>query len=139
MNLHPKNQHKLVKTHSACIWCWDKPRANSDSHDTPRPGLGRCHHHTPYSILCVHPREWHPNGSFSRDSQSGVPKLSQVRVPGLWMNITSRPNFQSGRSLSQSCSFPRELSNAMFHSVRGRREDVDAQLLMVGCRNPTLG
>jgi hypothetical protein len=68
-----QNQHELVITHSACLWCWDKPRANSDSHDTPRPGLGRCHHHTPYSILCVRPREWHPNGSFSRDSQSGVP------------------------------------------------------------------
>jgi hypothetical protein len=47
-----QNQHKLVKTHSACIWCWDKPRANSDSHDTSRPWLGRCHHHTPlyYSL-----------------------------------------------------------------------------------------
>ncbi len=82
-NLHP-NQHELVRIHSACIWCWDKPRANSDSHDTSRPRLGRCHHHTPCSILCIHPREWHPNGSFSRDSQSGVLKLSRVGLPGLW-------------------------------------------------------
>jgi hypothetical protein len=25
-----QNQHKLVRTHSACIRCWDKPWANSD-------------------------------------------------------------------------------------------------------------
>ncbi len=95
MNLHP-NQHKLVKTHSACIWCWDKPRANSNSHDTPRPGLGRCHHHIPNSILCIHPQEWHPNGSFSQDSQSGVPKLSRFRLPRLWDFVAPRPYLRSG-------------------------------------------
>jgi hypothetical protein len=77
-----QNQHKLVRTHYACIWCWDKPRADSDSHDTPRPGLGRCHHHPPYSILCASPPHLHPNGTFSRDSQSGVPKLSRFWTPG---------------------------------------------------------
>ncbi len=76
-----QNQHKLVRTHSACIWCWDKPRANSDSHDTPRPGVGRCHHHPPYSILCVAPSRPHPSGYLSRDSPSGVPKLSQFWTP----------------------------------------------------------
>ncbi len=76
-----QNQHKLVRTHSTCIWCWDKPRANSDSHDTPRPGLRRCHHHPPYSILCVTPPRPHPNGCLSRDSQSGVPKLSWFWTP----------------------------------------------------------
>jgi hypothetical protein len=77
-----QNQHKLVITHYACIWCWDKPRANSDSHDTPRPGLGRCHHHPPYSILCVTPLRPHPSGCLSRDSQSEVPKLSRFWTPG---------------------------------------------------------
>jgi hypothetical protein len=77
-----QNQHKLVKTHSTCIWCWDKPRVNSDSHDTPRLGFGRCHHHPPYSILCASPPHLHPNGTFSRDSQSGVPKLSWFWIPG---------------------------------------------------------
>ncbi len=76
-----QNQHKLVRTHSACIWCWDKPQANSDSQDTPRPGFGRCHHHPPYSILCATPPHLHPNGIFSRDSQVGVPKLSR-NCPG---------------------------------------------------------
>jgi hypothetical protein len=64
------------------IWCWDKAQANSDSHDTPRPELGRCHHHPPYSILCATPPPLHPNGTFSRDSQNGVPKMSRFWTPG---------------------------------------------------------
>jgi hypothetical protein len=73
-----KNQHKLVRIHSAPFWCWDKPRATLDSLDSPRPGLGGSHHLPPYSILYVTSREPHPNGTFSRDSQGGVPKLSRV-------------------------------------------------------------
>jgi hypothetical protein len=67
-----------VRSHYACIWCWDKPRANSDSHDTPQFGLGGSHHLPPYSILCSSPPRLHPSGYFSRDSQVGVPKLSQL-------------------------------------------------------------
>ncbi len=48
-----------------------------DSLDSPRPGLGGNHHLPPYSILCSSPPRLHPNGSFSRDSQVGVPKLSR--------------------------------------------------------------
>jgi hypothetical protein len=77
-----QNQHKLVRIHSACIWCWDKPRANSDSHDTPWPGLGRCHHHPPYSILCASSSHLHPNDTFSWDSQSEVLKLSRFWTLG---------------------------------------------------------
>jgi hypothetical protein len=128
----------LVRTHSACIWCWDKPRANSDSHDTPRPGFGRCHHHTPYSILCVRPQEWHPNGSFSRDSRSGVPKLSRFRLLVLWDFVAPRPNLRSGRGLNQTCSSRRELSNAMSHSQSARREQIDSQLLVVGSQTASL-
>jgi hypothetical protein len=83
-----QNQHKLVRTHSPCIWCWDKPRANSDSHDTPRPGLGRCHHHPPYSILCATPPHLHPNGTFSQDSQSGVPNVATPLWPRVRMKLT---------------------------------------------------
>jgi hypothetical protein len=137
-NLHPKNQHELVRTHSACIWCWDKPRANSDSHDTPQPKLGRCHHHTSYSILCVHPWEWHPNGSFSRDSQSEVPKLSRFGLPGLWDFVAPRPNLRLERGLNQTCSPQRELSNAMLHSWSTRREQVDSRLLVVGSQTDSL-
>ncbi len=49
--------------------------------DSPRPRLGGCHHHPPYSILCDAPQRQHPNDSFSRDSQVGVPKLSR-NCPG---------------------------------------------------------
>jgi len=59
-----KTNPKLVRTHSASIWCWDKPRATLDSLDSPQPRLGGSHHLPPYSILCVTPREPHPNGTF---------------------------------------------------------------------------
>jgi len=49
--------------------------------DTPWPGLGGSHHLPPYSILCDALLILHPNGSFSRDSQVGVPKLSR-NCPG---------------------------------------------------------
>jgi len=55
-----------------------------DTLDSPRPGLGGSHHLPPYNILCSSPWELHPNGTFSRDSQVGVPKLSRVGLPGLW-------------------------------------------------------
>jgi hypothetical protein len=82
--LASKTNYKLVRTHSALIWCWDKPRATLDSLDSPGPELGGSHHLPSYSILRVTPQEPHPNGTFSRDSQGGVPKLSRVGLPGLW-------------------------------------------------------
>jgi hypothetical protein len=105
---------------------------NSDSLDSPRPGLGGNHHLPPYSILCSSARRLHPNGSFSRDSQIGVSKLSQFGLPGLWAFITSRPEIGSGQGLNQSCSSHRELFNAMSHSCCRRWEKVDSRLLLVG-------
>ena len=102
------------------------------------PDSGVSHHLIPYSILCVTPQRGHPNGFLSRDSQSGVPKLSRVGVPGLWTNITSRPDLRSGRGLNQSCSPQRELSNAMLHSQSARREWVDSRLLVVGSQTSSL-
>ncbi len=100
-----QNQHKLVRTHYACIWCWDKPRASSNSHDTPRPGLERCHHHPPYSILCAIPPHLHPNGTFSRDSQVGVPKLSR-NCPG-WSPETLGTHNSRLQSLIMTRSEPK--------------------------------
>jgi hypothetical protein len=127
-----KSNHKLVRTHSAPFWCWDEPRATLDSLDSPRPELGGSHHLPPYSILCVAPPRPCPSGSLSRDSQSGVPKLSRFGLLGLWAIITSRPYLRSGRALNQSCNSPRELSNAMSHSPNAHRYWVDSQLFMVG-------
>jgi hypothetical protein len=106
--------------------------------DSPRPGLGGSHHLPPYSILCVSPRRLHPNGSFSRDSQVGVPKLSQVGVPGLWMVIAPRPKLGSRRAFNQSCISRQELSNVVSHSLRRRREEVDSRLLVVGSQTSSL-
>jgi hypothetical protein len=102
-----------------------------DSLDSPRPELGESHHFPPYSILCSFPSHLHPNGSFSRDSQSGVPKLSRFRLVGFWMLITSRPDLRSGRGLNQSYSSPQELFNGVLHSPCTHQNRVDSQLLVV--------
>jgi hypothetical protein len=97
----------------------------------PRPGLGGSHHLPPYSIICDFPPHLHPNGSFSRDSQSGVSKLSQFWLPGLQTFITSRLKLGSGRGLNQSCSSRRELSNSVSHFTCTHRNRVDSRLLVV--------
>ncbi len=133
-----KTNHKRVSSHSGT------PLGVGTSHgqlgllDSPWPELGGSHHLPPYSILCVSPRRLHPNDSFSRDSQIGVPKLSRVGVPGLWTVIAPRPKLRSRRALNQSCSSRRELSNAKLHSFRRRQEKVDSLLLMVGSQTASL-
>ncbi len=136
--LHPNPTHKWVKIHSAHFWCWDKPRVNLDSLDSPRLKLGGSHHLPPYSIHCISPRDLHPNGSFSQDSQSGVPKLSQFGLLGLWTLITPRPKLKSGRGLNQSCSFRWELSKVVSHFTCTDRNRVDSRLLMVGSQIASL-
>ncbi len=99
------------------------------------------HHLPPYSILYITPLRPHPSGSLSRDSQSGLPKLSQFELPGLWAIITSRPDLRSRRVLNQSCSSFWELFNTMSHSSVARQDRVDSRLLVVGSQttNLTLG
>ncbi len=94
--LHPKTNHKLVRTHSAPFWVLGQTTGDLDSLDSPRLGLGGSHHLPPYNILCSFAQRLHPNGSFSQDSQSEVPKLSRFGLPGLWAFITSRPELGSG-------------------------------------------
>jgi hypothetical protein len=69
--------------------------------------------------------------TFSRDSQSGVPKLSRFGLPGLWVFITSRFDLWLGWGLKQSCSSPQELSNGVLHSTCTHRDWVDSWLLVV--------
>jgi hypothetical protein len=109
-----------------------------DTHDTPRPGLEGSHHLPSYSILCSFARRLHPNGSFSWDSQGGVPTLSRFGLPRLWASITSRPKLGLGRGSNQSCSSPQELCNAMSHTIIGRQEEVDSRLLVVGSQIASL-
>jgi len=136
--LHPNLTNKLVRIHSAPFWCWDKPRANLDSLDSPRPGLGGSHHLPPYSILYSSPPDLHPNGSFSWDSQSGVLKLSRFGLPGLWTLITPRPKLGLGQGLNQSCSSLQELSNDVLYFTCTHWNWVDSWLLVVGSQTANL-
>ncbi len=111
---------------------------NLDSLDSPRPGLGGSHHLPPYSILYNSARRLHPNGAFSRDSEGGVPKLSQFGLPGLWASITSRPELGLEQGLNQSCSSRWELSNGVSHFTCTHRDRVDYWLLVVGSQTAIL-
>ncbi len=105
---------------------------NSDTYDSSRPELGRSHHLPSYSILCSSPRGPHPNGFLSRDSQVGIPKLSQLGLPQLWGCITSCADLWSQWILKQSYSPCQELSNAIFHVSCTKGNRVDSWLLVVG-------
>ncbi len=109
-----------------------------DTQDSSRLGFGGSHHLPPYSILCSSPPRLHPNGSFSRDSQVGVPKLSRVGVLELWMLIAPRFKLESGQGLNKSCSSRQELFNAVSHSLRRRQEEVHSWLLVVGSQTGNL-
>jgi hypothetical protein len=138
LNLHPK------LTTRGLVHIWEHPWVLGQVTGT----LTHLIHHSPDSgeattfphIVYYAPlrRGYIQMALFSRDSQGGVPKLSQVGVPGLWTNITSRPDLWSGRGLNQSCSSPRELSNVMSHSIIGPSEEVDSRLLVVGSQTANL-
>ncbi len=133
-----KPNHKLVSSHLKHPRCWNKPWATLDSLDSPRPGLGGSDHLPPYSILCVTPPRPHSNGSLSRDSQSGVPKLSRFGLLGLWAFITSCSNLQLGWGLKRTCSSPWELFNDVLHSTCTYQDRVDSWLLVVGSQIASL-
>ncbi len=86
----------------------------------------------PSPILCVSPPHLHLNGTFSQDSQNGVPKLSWFGLPGLWVFITSRSDLRLGQGLKKTCIPPRKLSNVVLHSTCTNQDWVDSWLLMVG-------
>ncbi len=109
-----------------------------DSLNSPWLGLGGSHHLPPYSILFSSPPHLHPNDSISRDSQSGVPKLSRFGLLGLWAFITSCPKLGLRRGLNQSCSSPRELSNDVSHLTYTHWNWVDSQLLVVESQTASL-
>ncbi len=133
-----KTNHKKVSQHSGTPLGVGTSHGHFDTQDSPRPGFGGSHHLPPYSILCNSLPRLHPNGSFSWDSQVGIPKLSWVGVPRLWTVIDPRPELGLGRGLNQSCSSRPELSNVVSHSLRRRREEVDSPLLVVGSQTDSL-
>jgi hypothetical protein len=131
VKLHPKANRKRLVLHSGHPWVLGLATGTWTHKTHHGPDSGVSHHLIPYSILCVTPRRGHPNGFWSRDSQNGVSKLSQVRVSGLWNFIAPHPDLRSGQGLNQSCSPQRELFNAMLHSPSARWERVDSRLLVV--------
>jgi hypothetical protein len=111
---------------------------NTDSLDSPRPGLGGSHHLLPYSILCVAPPHPHPNGFYSRDYQGRVPKFSWFELLGLWELITPGSDLKLGWGLKQTCSSPQELSNDVSHFTWAHRDRVDSRLFVVGNQTASL-
>ncbi len=53
-NLYKPN-NKLVNAWLEHLWCMDEPQADTDTQDSPRPGLGGSHHIPLYSILYAWP------------------------------------------------------------------------------------
>jgi len=115
---------------------------NTDTQDSPRPGLGGSHHLPPYSIFWTSPQGPHPNGfsllGLPRDSRVGVPKSRQLGLPKLWSPITLRADLGSKCGLKQSCSSRRELSNDMWHVVYNQVNRVDSRLFLVGSQTSNL-
>jgi hypothetical protein len=76
----------------------------------------------------------------------GTPKLESrnclqtilVRVLGLWKLISPDCQVRLERGLNQCCSSPREISNAISHTIIGRWEEVDSRLLVVGSQTANL-
>jgi hypothetical protein len=133
-----RTNHKLVTSPSETLFVLGQATGNTDSLDSPRPGLGGSHHLPPYSILCVAPLHPHPNGFYSWDSQGGVPKLSRFGLPGLWELITPGSNLGLERGLKQTCSSPQELSNCVSNSICTHRGRVDSRLFVVGSQIASL-
>jgi hypothetical protein len=108
---------------------------NTDTQDSPRPGLGGNHHLPPYSILWTSLRGPHPNGfslpGLLRDSRVGVLKSRWLGLPGLWSPITLQADLKSKCSLKQSCSSHRKLSNGTWHVVCNQVNRVDSRLFLV--------
>ncbi len=105
-----------------------------DTQDSPRPGLGGSYH-LPHLVYSTALR----GGYIQMVLFPGTPKLESrncpetvpVGVPGLRELITPDCKIRSPRGLNQSCSSPRELSNAVSHFRIGCREEVDYRLLVV--------
>jgi hypothetical protein len=74
---------------------------NSDSQNSPRPGLGGSHHLPPYSILCECPQGPHLNSFLFRDSQVGVLKLPKLGLLQLWGSIVLHVDLRLNWGLSK--------------------------------------
>jgi hypothetical protein len=111
---------------------------NSNTQDSPRPGLGGSHHLPPYSIFYTSPQGPHPNGFLSQDSQVGVLKFQQLGLPPLWERITSYAKLRLWWGLKKHCSPRQGLSNDVLHVACMQGNWVDSRLLVVGNQTTNL-
>jgi hypothetical protein len=105
---------------------------NTNTQDTPWPGLGGSHHLPPYSILCGWPQSLHANG-FSLH-----PKLRQRGFSQLWSPIILRADLRSRCGLKQSCNFHQEISNNMWTVIYSQVNRVDSRLFLIGSQIASL-
>jgi len=56
---------------------------NTNTLDSPQPGLGGSYHLPPYSILCGWPWSLHPNDFSFLGLSNGSPKIVPVRTPAI--------------------------------------------------------
>jgi hypothetical protein len=73
-----------------------------------------------------------------QDSQVGIPKSRQLRIPQLWNFITLRADLGTKCGLKQSCSSRWELSNNILHVVWSQINRVNSRLFLVGSQPASL-
>jgi hypothetical protein len=112
VDLHKLN-NKLVSAELKHFWCTNEPWANTNSQDSPWPGLGGNHHLPPYSILCAWPWNQHPKVILYQDFQVGIPKFPKLELLWLWRPITLCVDLRLKWGLKKSCSPCWELSYDM--------------------------
>ncbi len=105
--------------------------SNTNTQDSPQPGLRGSQHLPPYSILCNWPRSSHPNGFLSRDSQVRVLKSPKLGLLRFWSPVTLQVDLRSRCRVKQSCSSCRELSNDVSHAFCRQVNWVDSRLFVV--------
>jgi hypothetical protein len=69
---------------------------NTDTQDSPRPGLGGSHHLPLYNILWASSRGPHPNDFSLPGLPRGSPEISLTRIPGILKphNFASKPRIE---------------------------------------------
>jgi hypothetical protein len=98
---------------------------NTDTQDSPRPGLGGSHHLPPYSILCDSPRDPHPNGFSLPGLPRESPEIPPCGTPGTLKphNFASRPRIEvrsEAKLYLSSRAFQRYVARRLQPSISGR-------------------
>ncbi len=112
---------------------------NSDTQDSPQPGLGGSHHLPPYIILCSSPQGATSKWFFCL----GTPKwesrnFPQLGLPQLWRRVTWLADLRLQWGVKQSCSPHQKLFNGMSHVTCTQGNWVNSRLLVVGSQTANL-